>query len=818
MAFSLTPPIKAIAFFSSIFLLAFATGSAQEPLRDALWLSPWPAQWITGPGMPINPWNAASDPSLKAYGVFKFRKNITLAEKPATFVVHVSADNRYKLFVNGLQVSQGPARGDLYFWNFETLDLAPYLHAGENTVAAVVWNDGPQKPEAQITYLTAFILQGDSPLSETLNTNDTWKTIRDESYQPLPVRAPGYYVAGPGELIDMHTHIKGWEKSGYDDSHWLKSRTIGHGLTKGSAINSTGWMLVPSPLPPMEMTRQRLASTRKSEGVGVPASFPANRAPFTIPANTHATVLLDQGFLTNAYPTLLFSGGAEAGISLTYSESLYIWNNENISGMRPPSLPKGNRNEVEGKIVIGKADSLISDGSQNQEFTPLWWRTYRYLRLSVVTRSEPLTIEDLYGTFTGYPFVQHAQLRTNQQAMHQMMDIGWRTARLCAFETYMDCPYYEQLQYIGDARIQALVSLYNGGDDRLVRNALTLMDHSRLAEGITQSRYPTDLHQEIPTFSLWWIAMLHDYYRYRPDSFFIMEKLPGTRQVLSFFERYQQPDGSLKNLPYWVFTDWVTHPGWDFGMAPKGKNGESAVLDMQLLWTYQLAAEMENSLGLPGCGRQYAERAALLQQTIQQKYWDAAKGLYADTEAKDYYSQHANALAILSGVITGEPATALAHRMLADTSLAPASIYFKYYLHQALVKAGLGDDYLQWLDIWRENIAMGMSTWAEISDVSRARSDCHAWGSSPNIEFFRTVLGIDSDAPGFAQVRITPHLGDIQEIGGEMPHPNGVISVDYRVKKGKLQAEILLPAPTTGTLVWKGKSYPLNAGRNLLTL
>ena len=91
--------------------------------------------------------------------------------------------------------------------------------------------------------------------------------------------------------------------------------------------------------------------------------------------------------------------------------------------------------------------------------------------------------------------------------------------------------------------------------------------------------------------------------------------------------------------------------------------------------------------------------------------------------------------------------------MLTDTTLAPASIYFKFYLHQALVKAGLGNDYLNWLGIWRKNLDMGLTTWAEISDINNARSDCHAWGASPNIEFFRIVMGIDSDAPGFRKLK-----------------------------------------------------------------
>ncbi len=791
---------------------------AAQPISADILSKPWKAQWITGPGQPINRFTAASDQTLKEYGVVKFRKTITLTTKPVSFVVHLSADNRYKLFINGKQVAQGPARGDLYFWNYETIDLAPYLQAGTNLVAAVVWNDGRQKPEAQISYLTGFILQGNTPTEEILNTDESWKTAKDESYQPLPVRVPGYYVAGPSELVDMSKHLKGWEQNAFNDSNWSKARQIGPGVTKATAVNSSGWMLVPSPLPPMEMTRQRLVSTRKAEGIKVPAGFPATPTRVSIPANTKATILLDQGTLTNAYPTLVFGGGQGATVSMGYAEALYNPRTPSTGVGRPAPLSKGNRNEVEGKSFIGKVDSVLSDGTDQQVYTPLWWRTYRYIRLVINTKAAPLVIDDLYGTFTGYPFTAKAKLQTPNPELDKMLDIGWRTARLCAFETYMDCPFYEQLQYIGDARIQALVSLYYAGDDRLARYGLTLMDHSRIAEGITLSRYPTDLHQQIPTFSLWWVAMLHDYYMYRPDSQFIKDKLPGSRQVLSFFERYQQADGSLKNVPYWVFTDWTQGKGWNFGMAPIGKNGESAVLDMQLMWTYQLAADLEQHLGVTGLASRYRQRAAQLKQTIQRKYWHSGKQLYADTEAKDTYSQHANSLAILSGVAPAQQALKLAQKMLADTSLAPASIYFKYYLHQALTKAGLGDAYLSWLGKWRENMASGLTTWAETSDVNTSRSDCHAWGSSPNIEFFRTVLGIDSDGPGFSRVKITPRLGTIKSISGEIPHPNGKVSVNYQVAQDKLKAVIMLPQKTAGYFTWKSKTYLLKEGSNTLNL
>lgn len=82
-------------------------------------------------------------------------------------------------------------------------------------------------------------------------------------------------------------------------------------------------------------------------------------------------------------------------------------------------------------------------------------------------------------------------------------------------------------------------------------------------------------------------------------------------------------------------------------------------------------------------------------------------------------------------------------------------------------------------------------------------------GASPNIEFFRIILGIDSDAPGFSKLKIEPHLGDIKSISGEIPHPNGNIKVKYKVETGVLNADINLPANTTGYFVWKAKKYDL---------
>lgn len=792
------------------FLVQLSFGVDAQVIDPAILQQPWKAQWITVPGASNRMSGIAADPALKEYGVYKFRKRFEMADKPSSFVVHVSADNRYKLYVNGELASLGPARGDLNHWNFETVDIAVFLKTGENIIAALVWNEAGWRPEAQISLQTGFILQGATAAEQLVNSNDSWKGIRDESFQPIKVNLSTYYVAGPGELIDMQYHIKHWKEPAFPDSLWKNAQSISPGLPKGMIGGYgtiAGWMLVPSGIPPMELKEQRFLQLRKADGVIVPSSFPAEKTRITIPANTVATLLLDQSFLTNAYPTLQFSGGKSATVTLTYAEALFSKYPE-----------KGNRDEVEGKFMMGRKDSLISDGSSLQEFTSLNWRTYRYMELRVTTKAEPLVIADIYGTFTGYPFEYKAKLESGLPELNTILNTGWRTARLCAVETYMDCPYYEQLQYIGDSRIQGLVSLYNSGDDRLLKNALNLMDYSRQPEGVTLSRHPSYTPQYIPTFSLWYIGMLHDYWMYAADTNFIMDKLAGARQVLHYFRGYQQADGSLRKVPHWMFTDWVTANGWQAGRGPMGKDGGSAMLDLQLLWAYQLAAAMESRAGIMGYAARYNQYADQLKSTIRKKYWDDTKKLFADRSEKDLFSQHTNSLAILTGIVTGNEAAIIAKQLLEDSTLAPASIYFKYYLHLALTKAGLGNNYLDWLGKWRENMALGLTTWGESSDVSTTRSDCHAWGASPNIEFFRTILGIDSDAPGFVKVKIAPHLGDIQNISGEIPHPKGKIAVQYSNANGLSSAVIMLPEGVTGRFIWNGRNYPLKPGRNAINL
>lgn len=775
-----------------------AIAQTNAPVNPTLLTGGWPASWITCPGI-----------AQRDYGVYHFRKTIGLAQKPEKFIVHVSADNRYRLFVNGQAVCSGPARGDLYNWYFETIDIAPFLKTGKNIIAALVWNMGVYAPVAQVSNQTAFVLQGDGDAEKIINTNEGWKVFQDLAYQPCSTdngaRLHTYMVTGPGDEIDASRYPWGWENENFvDEKYWSPAKRIANPVPAGYGSDNL-WTLVPRNIPLMREEQQRIGSVRRSDGIQAAAGFLKGNAPLIIPANQTVSLLLDQGYNTVAYPELFLSNGKNASVKLTYAEALFDTKNQ-----------KGNRNDIERKSIKGNYDIFIADGGSNRHFRPLWFRTYRYLQLDITTRDQPLQIDDFYGSATGYPFKVKASFSSNDPSLQQIWDIGWRTAQLCAGETYFDCPYYEQLQYEGDTRIQSLISLYVTGDDRLMRKAILDFYHSRVPEGLTQGRYPSSRLQVIPPFSLFWVSMIHDYWMHRNDTKFVSTFLVPVTGVLDWFEqRIDASKNMLGPMKWWSFVDWnLSFPG---GTPDGAMDGNSSIITLQYVNTLQQAAELFDFFGKKEQAAHYRQLAEKLNHAVYAACFDRQKGEMANTPLKNTFSQHAGIMAVLTGCIPVADQQKIMLKVLYDSSLSQATFYYRFYLNRALKKAGMANRYYAQLTPWRGMIANGLTTFAENPDPTR--SDCHAWSSSPNYDFLATICGIVPAAQGFSSVRIEPAMGELQQVKGTMPHPDGEISVSLQ-RKGTngVEATIVLPMQLTGEFIWEGRKIKLTGGSQKIIL
>ena len=754
----------------------------------------WQADWIADPSA-----------SGSEAGVFHFRRDFDLAAKPTRFPVRVSADNRYRLFVNGVQVSEGPARGDLLHWRYETVDLAPQLRAGRNVLTAIVWNMGKWTPAAQITHRTGFLMQGEGAPEALVNTGPAWKVQRNPAYSfDLVVGddSGGYYVAGPGETVDARLVPWDWDKPGLDTAAWPAAQSIARAHPPGIDQHGVAadWQLVRREIPPMEQKVERFAIVRRSTGIAAGNAFLRGTDALVVPPNSKVSLLIDNAHMTLGYPVLRTSGGTGASATLTYAEGLF-----DAKGQ------KGNRNEIDGRTIRGLHDRFRFDGGQGRRFQTLWLRAYRYVQIDIETGAEPLRIEDFHTLFTAYPFEQRAAFSSDAKWLGPIWDIDWRGLRLSAFETFWDTPYYEQLQYVGDTRIEALLSVYLAGDDRLMRQAIEAFDASRSADGITTSRYPSNLPQYIPSFSLWWVAMVHDHWMLRDDPQFTRRMLPGSRTVLDWFERHVDETGMVAKLPWWNFLDWSE--AYPNGVPPGAIGGHATAFTLQFAIVLRQAADLEQALGRAEDAARYRELADRLVAAAKAKAWDAGRGLFVDSLEKRAFSQQTNTLAILAGAVPADRRRQVMETILTDKTLGQASFYFRYYVHEALRETGMADRYLDQLGPWRDMVANGLTSTSEKPEPTR--SDSHAWSAHPSYHLLATVLGIRPASPGFHSVAISPELGSLRRVEGQVPHPNGPIKVQLsRRGDAGLEAEIELPPGLPGELRWKGRTVALSSGAN----
>lgn len=624
-------------------------------------------------------------------------------------------------------------------------------------------------------------------ISPHINTGiGNWKVIRNSAYTQIPFTSDsvkGYYAAGPGESIDASRHPWGWNSLDFDDSEWLdpKPGTVEFAVGRGFLYGST-WFLVPRQIPMLKEVPERFSKIVRLTGLDTIHPFIRESVTATIPAHSRVTILLDNRVHTIGFPELIIS--------------------------------KGNRNIIDGKEIMGYYDRIKADGGNMRKYKPLSLKTFRYVQLDIETRDEALVIDDFYNVNTTYPFEEKASFQSDDPRLEQIWDMAWRTIKNSSGENFFD-PYYEQLNYIGDARIEALVSIYVSGDDRLMRKSIQQFDDSRLSIGLTQSRYPSYIVQVIPTYSLLWIGMIHDYLMYRDDPEFTRQFLPGIKSVLGWFEDRVDSTGMVTGLEWWNFTDWAQ--GFANGIPPGADNGYSANVALQLVYALQHAVDIFNYFGHSTQAEEYDKLKKNIQQETMKRCYDTSSGLIAETPDRQVYSQHTNIWAILTNTVPEEQQAQLMEKILAEEHLIQSTIYFKFYLFRALQKAGMGNEYLEMLAPWERMTAKGMTTFGE-RDIN-PRSECHGWSASPCFDLLHTVAGITPGSPGFETVIIQPNPGKLQEMEVEFPHPKGTIHLSLQ-RKGEhgIVGEIILPPKLKGTFLWKDISMDLNKGENKIDL
>lgn len=725
-----------------------------------------------------------------------FRRKFDVQNHGCVLKVRISADSRYRLYCNGIAVASGPCKGNHWYTCYEYVDLSAYLRIGKNVIAAKVlhladihpydWSTGGPTSIMR-TGSGGFLLDGvligsDGNKIEDVGTDERWLAWKEQSITFLPPQR-GYW-ASIFEHVDGSGYIHKWNEVDFVDSLWETPYIVTDSLFTQKPISSygqtNGWDLRERSIPLLyEIDKLFLCMTKGSECFASGNKFLSGEEELDISPYSCCFMELDAGELTTGYLNLSLKGGEGSKIKIIYSECY----ESSLNG----EYVKNIRNES-GGILRGDED-ILEPGGEELDWQTFWFRTFRFVRLEIVTSHSLLRLKKCTYTETGYPLNIEGEFTSSDSMSEKLWEISVRSLRRCMHETYEDCPYYEQLQYIMDTRLQALFTYCISKDDRLARKAIHDFHSSLTPEGLLQARYPSMMRQIIPGFALHWIFMLDDHFQYYGDFDLIKRYRPTMDAVLDWFDRKIDMQGLVSNTGYWSFVDWVQ--GWDQDSIPKAnRRGPLTVYNLMYAAALHTAARLNEATGRRGVAEEYRMRAEGIVKQVRTSCWSEEKMLFTDGPGIDEYSQHTQVWAVLGDAISGIEAKKLMTRML-EADISKVSYAMSFYLFRALEAVGLYDNVNKLLGIWRELAKLNLTTWVE--DPVTQRSDCHGWGAVPIYEFSAMTLGVRPAAPGFAKTVIKPHMAGLNHASGAVATRYGPIKVDWRICEKLFTIEVVGP-------------------------
>ena len=690
-----------------------------------------------------------------------FRRILFLESVPAKMRIRISADTRYKLYVNGALREIGPSKGDHTVWSVDEIDLADSLRIGENVLAVAVLRyplaEGQGNHSLFRTRTPGLFLDGIPADGWRCHVDRHVSLYREEErFAPLMIHENA--AADPLSF--------GWKDADFDDSAWESARLY--------APEELAEVLRPERLTERTIPFMR----RESHRFPLPVQ--------EIPAHSQESFVLDAGEEMCAFPRMALSGGAGARLTLLYAEC-YV-----------TDQGKANRLDAERGHLEGYRDAYAVLGAGTptrlEVYEPYWFRTFRFIEVTVCTADEPLTLHAFDYEETGYPLEVGTSAAASDESLRGIWEISLRTLRRCMHETYMDCPYYEQLQYAMDARSQILYTYAVSADDRLARRAIDDFSRAQRPDGLLNCSYPSTNTNVIPGFSIYYILMVHDHMMYFGDKPLVLRYMPVIRRVLEFFDSHRTKDGLVDQIggvngkaPFWSFTDWAKAWMPTEGMPAAGLQGPITMESLLYILGLQKAAELCRYIDLPQEAEAYLACAEEMQSAVRRRCMDEL-GMITDGPGSREISQHAQVFGVLTGTLTEEEGRRNLLRTIEDRSYTQCTVAMCYYLFRALEMTGLYEYTNRYWEIWREMIRNGCTTCVEAEDY--ARSECHAWGALILYELPSVILGVRPAAPGYEKIQISPVPGYLTAASGTVRTPKGDIQVSWEKRDERVSLDI----------------------------
>ena len=473
------------------------------------------------------------------HAIYRFRGKAWLDDARGV-TLRVFADSRYKLYINGKYVAEGPAIGSVSYYDEFVSDA---FRIGENEIEAeVLYANGFVGSSALLRKSrVAFSLVAERDGKTLFATDKTWETALDETRRFLLVRV----------------HPNGYTNEEYEPKSYEWQNAVPYSTAYRERNTWGVFGIYPEieksilPFHTPEAAQTFTVSKAMTSGLAVGGTFTG----MTVRAGETRDVVLSAGVHTVGYPSFALSGTGK--VKLMYAESYRKKDAETGYYL------KGVRSDSTGDIADDAFDTVTLHG-ESIVFTPYLERSFRFIRVTVEAETD-FTVGNASFAVYRYPLCVENTFHSSDATYNRMFEVSVRTLRNCMFDTYVDCPYYEMQQYSEDAYLEMMYTMLLSSDYRMPKKMMLDFWQSRNHEGLMTAAAPMAYRQVTPTFNIFFFSMVSGYLLYTGDAAFVEPFLPALYDVLQWFKMKTNADGVVDALPYGLFIDWVhdwVKDGW----------------------------------------------------------------------------------------------------------------------------------------------------------------------------------------------------------------------------------------------------------------
>jgi hypothetical protein len=639
-----------------------------------------------------------------------------------------------------------------------------------------------------------------------LGTPEEWRCQRADDWQ---VDTPRVNAAlGFVEVRDARREPRDWQDPGFDDTLWTAPEPCVPPLP--TYFGSTFFpVLRPRALPRMHEAPLAPGSWTVAEVEQDPRADPAQilervRAEQPVAVGTcHVEGSLERGLVVRTAP------GRAVRLTLDFLHVIAGRPRIEIDGSAGACLDvvAAEHVDADGQPVVDVFGSrmghrfVLRDGPQTLE---AWdWIGFRYLLLTVREASAGVTVRQAGALSFDSPAPRRGAFECSDTVLTSIWEAGARTVALGIKDVYATDVAREQRQWLGDVQAALGPLLSTVGDVPLIRQALLQAAEAEPFGQFLPMFAPGDyrgLSTTIPDFTLRWLLAVDEFFAWTADAALIADLYPVVLRSIAAFEPYVDASGLLSAVPHWHFIDW----------AAVGRTGEAGPLNGLYLLALRAAARLALAVGHRRQALVLRRNAERVQAGLIERLWSAKRGLVRDGPDAGPFSQHANALALLGGVVPAGAragvATALASndvRVTAEGRIVPpadAAPHFDPAQHLVACQPGFMGFVLRALETWPErSIEVIRARWSAMASSgtvwetwSGRHSRCHPWAAAPTAALPRLVLGVRPRGTGGRHVAVRPaFVGDWAR--GRVPLACGDLAVAWQREGTRIELQVTVP-------------------------